>query len=287
MNKVYACIDGSANSAAVVDWSAWSSQRLDVPLELLHVLERHPQQPAASDFSGAIGLDTQASLLEELSSLDEQRSKLAQEAGRLLLAEARKRAAAAGVARLDARLRHGELVDTVVEMEPDARLFVLGEHRDAAASAALRLHLDHRVEQVIRAVKRPVLVVTRAEFKAPERFVLGWDGSPTARTAVERVAASPMLRGLTAVVVTAGSDETQARNLMDEAHGTLADAGFAVETAFVRGDREVVLPEDIKTQGAGLLVMGAYGHSRLRSLIMGSTTSAMLRASDVPVLILR
>lgn len=33
--------------------------------------------------------------------------------------------------------------------------------------------------------------------------------------------------------------------------------------------------------------MGAYGHSRIRHLIVGSTTTALLRLSAVPVLILR
>ncbi|MEO8248990.1 MAG: universal stress protein [Burkholderiales bacterium] len=286
MNKVYACIDGTATSAAVIDWAAWSSQRLAVPLELLHVLERHPEQPKVTDYSGAIGLDTQASLLEELSSLDEKRGKLAQEAGRLLLAGARKRAVAAGAIQVDARLRHGELVDTVAEMEPDARLFVLGHHAPGARSAGP--HLDHRVEQVIRSVKRPVLVVTSdGLFEPPERFVLAWDGSPTARSAAERVANSPLLKGQSAVVVTAGHQEAEARDLMTEAERMLAAAGFAVETAFVQGEPEIVLPDFIKRQGAGLLVMGAYGHSRLRSLIMGSTTTAMLRLCEVPVLILR
>ena len=36
-----------------------------------------------------------------------------------------------------------------------------------------------------------------------------------------------------------------------------------------------------------LLIMGAFGHSRLRQLMLGSTTSTLLRVSDVPVLILR
>jgi nucleotide-binding universal stress UspA family protein len=34
-------------------------------------------------------------------------------------------------------------------------------------------------------------------------------------------------------------------------------------------------------------VMGAYGHSRIRQFIVGSTTTTLLRSSDVPVLILR
>jgi hypothetical protein len=114
VNKVYACVDGQSNTAAVIDWAVWSAQRLDVPLELLHVLERHPERAAVADYSGAIGPGAQDSLLHELTEADEQRGKLAQEAGRRLLIAARERAAAAGITRLDGRLRHGELVNTVL-----------------------------------------------------------------------------------------------------------------------------------------------------------------------------
>src|SRR5688500_15615816 len=110
MNKVYACIDGLAATTAVIDWAAWSALRLNVPLELLHVLERAPDAlPPVGDYSGAIGLGAQELLLKQLSALDEERSKIAQEAGRQMLAQARARATAAGVAQVDGRMRHGEL----------------------------------------------------------------------------------------------------------------------------------------------------------------------------------
>jgi nucleotide-binding universal stress UspA family protein len=35
------------------------------------------------------------------------------------------------------------------------------------------------------------------------------------------------------------------------------------------------------------MIMGAYGHSRIRHLLIGSTTTAMLRKSAVPLLLLR
>ena len=126
MNKVYACIDGLATTTAVIDWAAWSARRLNVPLELLHVLERPPEMPHVGDYSGAIGLGAQEVLLQKLSDLDEQRGKLAQEAGRQMLQSARERASAASAVQVDGRMRHGELVDTLLELEPDARLFVLG-----------------------------------------------------------------------------------------------------------------------------------------------------------------
>lgn len=286
MNKVYACIDGLGNTAAVIDWSAWSAQRLDVPLEFLHVLERHPDRASAGDYSGAIGLGAQESLLQELSELDEKRSKLATESGRRLLAAARERAEAAGVGRHDARLRHGELVDSVLEVETEARLFVLGEHRRAEASHG-RVHLDHHVERVIRSVKRPVLVATSDGFAAPARFVIAFDGSPTARKMVETVARSPMLAGLPALLAMAGSETPEARRQLEDARRVLADAGFAVETVLAAGDPEDVLPALVAGQAPALLVMGAYGHSRIRQLIVGSTTTTLLRTSVAPVLILR
>ncbi len=285
MNKVYACIDGLASTAAVIDWAAWSAQRLDTPLEFLHVLEQQPDRAGISDYSGAIGFGAQESLLLELSELDAKRSKLEQEAARSLLASARDRATALGVTRLDGRMRHGELVDTLQEVEADARLFVLGEHYHATQPS--RIHLDHHVERVIRSVKRPVLVVSQAHFEAPKCFVIAFDGSPTARKTVETVAASPFLRGLPAVVAMAGTDSDAAQKHLDWARQTLAAVGFDVSVTLVPGEPEQALPELIKSKDAGLLVMGAYGHSRIRQLIVGSTTTTLLRLSEVPVLILR
>jgi len=285
MNKVYACLDGLATTEAVIDWAAWSAQRLHVPLALLHVLDRHPERALARDYSGAIGLGAQESLLQELSALDEQRSHIAQEAGRQLLASARVRATAAGVTPLDARLRHGELVDNLLEVEPDVRLFVLGEHDRASTPG--KVHLDHHVERVIRAVTRPVLVATSTPFQAPQRVVLAYDGSATGDKTVGTVARSPLLVGLPVLLAMAGPDTAPARQSLTAAAHVLQDAGFNVSTELLPGEPEQVLPPLLAAQGAPLLVMGAYGHSRIRQLIVGSTTSTLLRWSGVAVLILR
>ncbi|MDZ7863973.1 universal stress protein [Acidovorax sp.] len=285
MNKVYACIDGLAATAAVIDWAAWSALRLDVPLEFLHVLERDPDRSAATDLSGAIGFGAHESLLGQLSEIDAQRGKLAQEAGRQMLAKAQERARAFGVQKLDARMRHGELVDGALDMEPDARLFVLGEHFHATGSS--KLHLDHHLERVIRAVKRPVLVVTFEHFAEPQRFVLAYDGSATARKMVDTVARSPMLKGIPALIAMAAADTPESHVQLQEAHKVLTDAGFVAATVLLQGEPEKTLPELVQAQGNTLLVMGAYGHSRIRQLVVGSTTTTLLRLSKAPVLILR
>ena len=50
---------------------------------------------------------------------------------------------------------------------------------------------------------------------------------------------------------------------------------------------EEALPALLQSLGNMLLVLGAYGHSRIRQLIVGSTTTALLRLCSVPVVVLR
>lgn len=284
MKKICAFVDGVANSSAVIHAAAWSAQRLEAPLELTHVLAPRAQAVLA-DYSGSIGLGAQESLLDELSQLDERRHQQAQEAGRALLAEAQRQARDHGALLTEVRLRHGDVVDAALELEPETRLFVFGEHHHVRPGS--KVHLDHHVERVLRSVKVPTLVVTHDHFVAPRRFGIAFDGSATSRAAVERVAGSPLLAGLEACVWLAGDDTPAAREQLAWARGTLGGAGFGVEAAIAAGEPHVVLPQVTSRHGIDLLVMGAHGHSRLRQLVLGSTTATLLRSSPVPVLVLR
>lgn len=279
---VLAAIDSSVYSASVCRHAAWAAGRLAAPLEFVHVIDRL-QRTTPIDLSGSLALGEQERLLEDLSTLDEQRAKLAQERGRLLLQEACRWAAEAGIGECDVRLRHGGLVDTLVELESDVRLFVLGkrgEHADFAKG-----HLGGEVERVVRAVHRPLLVASR-EFRPVQRVLVAFDDSATTRKGVEMVAESPLFRGLEVHLVTVGGADAAAPGL-EWATGTLARAGFAPVASAVQGEPEEAIGAYVHEHGIGLLVMGAYGHSRIRRLIIGSTTTAMLRNCQVPVLLLR
>ena len=48
-----------------------------------------------------------------------------------------------------------------------------------------------------------------------------------------------------------------------------------------------MIAQQLEAHAVDLLVMGAYGHSRIRSMILGSTTTHLLRTCQVPVLLLR
>lgn len=284
MTKVLACIDGGPQTPGVCDYAAWSAQRLSAPLEFLHVLERHPERALIADFSGSIGLGAQESLLHELALLDEQQSKLAQEHGWQILEVAKQRAASAGVPEPDARQRHGALVETLLELEPTTRLVVLGQRPQPGAVP--RLHLDQNVERVVRTLHKPVLVTTN-QFMAPSRFAIAFDGSATGRRLIDVLAGSPLLRGIPSHIVMAGDPSPAQKEQLAWAEQKLREAGFDTQAMHQPGDAETVLHQVIASQNIDLLVMGAYGHTRIRELIVGSTTTTMLRTSPVPVLIMR
>ncbi|MFP7721370.1 universal stress protein [Lysobacter sp. A3-1-A15] len=282
--RVLAAIDRSTYTESVARHAGWAAARLGASLELLHVLDRHPEAAPVADYSGNLGLGEQESLLDELAQLDERRSALAQEQGRLLLQEARGFAIAMGAATPDIRQRHGGLVDTLTELEPGVRLFVLGKrggHADFAKG-----HLGGNLERVVRAVHRPLLVASRA-FRPIHRVLVAFDGSATTRKGIEMVAASPLFRGLEVRVLMVGKDDDAARSQLAWATGVLSDAGFDPSIALREGQADTVIADAVREDSIDLLVMGAYGQSRIRRLIVGSTTTTMLRTCAVPVLLLR
>ena len=192
MKKVLACIDGSDYTQSVSDYAVWAAERLQAPLEFLHVLQRRPQRSTGMDLSGSIGFEEQSSLLAELVKLDEQHAKLAQQRGRQILGGVVERARSQGVM-AESRLRHGSLVETLTELEPDVRLFIIGKRGEHADFA--KLHLGSNLERAVRAVHQPLLVASR-QFKPIQNVLIAFDGSETTRKGITMIAGSPLLKNL-------------------------------------------------------------------------------------------
>ncbi|PRE49522.1 universal stress protein [Burkholderia multivorans] len=284
MDKIVACIDGSRYTESIGQYAVWACQRLGAPLEFLHTLERHPERAQRTDPSGTIGFGSQEKLLVELSALDEQRGKLAQEHGRLMLQSASDLARAAGLTSVSVRQRHGDLVNALAEMEQEIRLVVLGKHGPLHGTDDK--HLGAEMERVTRTLRRPTLIASEA-FRPIKKALIAFDGSATGQKMIETVAASPLLRALPCHVLTVGQQTPGPRDELEWAATRLSNAGLIVTSARREGHPERAIALYMVENDIDLLVMGAYGHSRIRELIVGSTTTALLRESLVPVLVLR
>lgn len=146
-------------------------------------------------------------------------------------------------------------------------------------------------EQVLLAAGRPVLVVPYAFEKRPlgETVLVAWSATREAARAVSD--ALPILRRAKQVHVVAFNPMRSGN-----AHGDVPGADIALYLARhgvkVTVSQQEVPDVDVGNQllsrafdlSADLIVMGAYGHSRLQQLILGGVTRTLLQSMTVPVL---
>lgn len=282
-NTLIALVDGSAYSESVCHHAAWIAGRNGWKVKIYHVMGRR-QGVEKQDLSGAIRLGARTRLLEQLSELDAERAKLAHEHGRAILEDAKAVIQADGDIEVETRLRQGDLVETVTAKEETGDMIVIGK-RGEAAGVAME-HLGSNLERVVRASHKPVFVANRA-FRPIGKVLVAFDGGASALKAVDYIYRSPLFAGLNISLVFAGRETPELRKALDNAATTLRAGGFEAEIIIREGEPEKVLAQITAKDEHELLVMGAYGHSRVRSLIIGSTTTEMIRSCRVPVLIMR
>ncbi|MGY3865257.1 universal stress protein [Aeromonas bivalvium] len=283
MTNIVACIDGSPAQAAVCDAAAWASTGTALPVTLLHVLERNEFE-GESDLSGAIGLGSREHLLKELAERDHQRSRLAQEQGRLLLESAKDYLTDVGVTEVETQQRRGQLVEAIQALSPGMPMMILGKQ----GTTHVRDHalLGSHIESAIRTLDNPIMVV-QPGFEAPSRFLFAYDGSQSANKVLALVANSPQLKGLACDLVMVGEPSDEHERQLVQARQVLESAGFEVNDRLLQGEVAPRICQHAAEGGITLIVMGAYGHSRLRQFIVGSTTTAILATTSAAVLLLK
>lgn len=147
---------------------------------------------------------------------------------------------------------------------------------------------DVLTEAVMFQAGVPTLLVPHAgpaEFK-PDHAVIAWNGGTTAAGAVR--AAMPLLdnaKKVTVVIVEGGRKRAEipgtdlatylARHDLDVTVRTIGRASTGIGQTIL---------DFASDEGADWIVMGAYGHSRLREFILGGTTARILKSMTLPVL---
>lgn len=282
-DKILALVDGSAYSESVCHHTAWIASRLKASVDVMHVIGRR-EGAATQDLSGSLRLGARSALLEELAAADESRARLAQAKGRAILEDAQQILNADNDGTVKAHLRKGDLLDAVQEVEPDLRAIVIGKRGEGADYATG--HLGSNLERIVRASRVPVFVASRA-FKPIRKVLVAYDASASAEKAIARVVKSPVFEGLEIMLLHVASGGKPIKAKLEEAVAALGAAGLPATARVIEGEPDEVLRRVVAEEGHDLLVMGAYGHSRIRSLIIGSTTTAMVQAAKIPVLLYR
>jgi nucleotide-binding universal stress UspA family protein len=196
--------------------------------------------------------------------------------------------ASVGVDSVESRLVDDDAAGGMVLHSRYADLTVMGQFDAAATIPGVMSNLP---ELVVLGSGRPVLIVPHSGQPAyPLRRVLvAWDGSLSASRAISL--ALPLLLHADAVDVVV----MKAADKADDVHGEQAGADLALFLARhqikvdvverqVKGDRGEALLSIAADLAADLIVMGGYGHTRFRELVLGGVTRTLLHSMTIPVL---
>jgi nucleotide-binding universal stress UspA family protein len=284
MRKMLAFIDGSIYSDSVCDHVIWAAAGDQFDVSLFNVIEGARDADVPSNFSGSLSAEAKNKLLSELSELDQKRAKLAQKKGRLVLDLARKRLVKGGLKKVETHLRNGDFVSTVTDYQDDSDLIIIGKRGEDADFA--KLHLGSNLERLIRSTNKPVLVAARS-FKPIKKLLVAFDGGRSSYGAIDYIASNKSYSELDCHIVIAGEEGSRGHKQAIHAENLLKKASVDYSVFYERGEPEKVISDHVEKYGVDLLVMGAYGHSKIRNLIIGSTTTQMIRSCLVPVLLFR
>ncbi len=184
------------------------------------------------------------------------------------------------------QLRHGDFAQTVAEQEAGAAMVLIGKRGEGSTMEAEYSRIGLHLERILRAATKPVLIASRA-FKPITKVLVAWDGQASVRRAVEIMAQDPLFAGLEVRLVTVGAATEAGPGPLASARAALAKAGMVVEAQTVEGDVAEVIATMAESEGFGLVVMGSYGHSRLRSLVLGSTATDLIARCKLPLFVVR
>ncbi|AFZ34034.1 UspA domain-containing protein [Stanieria cyanosphaera PCC 7437] len=287
MNKILLCTDGSAFAENLYRYGAWFATRLQAEVDVLCVSDIRTQQAVSTEnLSGTIGIDASENLLNHLVKLEHEQAKINHQRAKLVLQAAAQNLKAEGVNQINLLHETGFLVDCLAKFEADCDLVLLGKRGETTSSTSGQLGAN--LEAVVRSSQKPCLV-TSPQFKPIERVLIAYDGSSNCRKIMQFIADSCVFDGLELHIVTVAKsrEEPSAIALIEEARQLAQQAGFEPICYLLEGHSEPKLSQYITEQDINLLLMGAYGHNRIRHLVIGSTTAQMFKSSHIPVLLFR
>ena len=283
INKILIPTDGSANSHTALEYGIYIARKLEASLTGLHVIDVNLiQGPLLTDISGSVGMPPYEGFFDAIEkSLDEKAD--------FILNEFQERCQRAGV-KSEAKKTIGKISPVIIEEAKTADMILMakkGEHFHLKEGGIL----GSVAESVTRNSGKPVLV-TPENFMEIESMALAYDGSDSASKALHLSLDLSRQNAWPLTVIIISSDEKKAAalaaqveeaNQKEQEEQPIADCG----TIILTGKETDEIIKFIREGSVELMVMGAYGHNRLRELLLGSTTSQVVRKSPIPVLLIR
>lgn len=282
-STILAFIDDSKYSVIVCEYAAWLATTSKSKIKIYHIIDK--QMPRArQDLSGAINLGAKTKLLANLSEVDAYDAKTLHSIGWSILEKAQKKILSLDNIEVETRLRTGDITETLKAKEEAADIIVIGKRGELKQNHDSTLGLN--IERIVRASKKPIFIANR-EFSAIDNVLVAFDGSPPSMRIIDFIATSGLFKEISITLGYAGREKEDVEAQFLKSTEILNSHGIQVSIKKLSGDPKVELTSLVKNSSFGLLIMGAYGHSKMRSYIVGSTTTRLINTVRLPVLLIR
>jgi len=270
-------LDGSEHARTAMQYALWLGERMGATVVGLHVVDIVSIEGSFfHDISGSLGFEPYLDFSSKM-------REVLHERGRAILQAFSDEASRCGV-RHDTNLAMGVVANEVAEQARTADLVVIG-HRGVNERFSTGL-LGSTAESVTRKCPRPVFIST-ADFRPPSQPILAYDGSQRAGAAMHAAADFCVSLSLPLTVLTIAKDAKSGERIVNDARKYLASYNLETRWVVRTGNAPEQIVMVIKEQGFDLLFIGAYGHSRIIEMVLGSTTEYVLRNASCPVFLNR
>jgi nucleotide-binding universal stress UspA family protein len=275
IKRILVPTDGSELAAIGVRYAIALAKQFNAKLIGLHVVDiKLLEGPVLRDISASLGTAPYVNYEGNIAMILEER-------GRMALDAFEKNCADEGVACEKLQVT-GIIPRAIVEKSELCDLIVMG--RAGESGQWLDGFVGSTTAAVVRRAKRPVLV-TDVDTPASTNFVVAYDGSSHAKNALVTAAQLGGEWKIPCHVLVVG-DEDYA-SVRDEARSYLETYPVEADYTLRPGDPSEAIVAFASECKAGLVVMGAYGHTKVRELVVGSTTAYLLHHSPCPLLLVR
>lgn len=279
-NKILIPIDGSSDSWVAVDHAIALAKEEKATLVGIYIAdERTIYSPcwSASATMDPLSPDCDPLLLEQAGKM---RSQI-REQGEKALKDLRERSLVSDV-KIETYFETGVVSQIILDYAKKVDLVVMGRQGLSARwSGPL---FGSTFEAVARHSPVPVLA-TCSEARPLHRILIAYDGSDRAKDALNIALhlSKEKDRALIIVTVDDGKAGRAAANL--EAAVLAKEQGIDAKRTLVKGHVAEQILNAAQEENCDLIIMGAYGHSRFVSTLLGSTVDDVLHHTTIPVMV--
>lgn len=281
MNKILVCTDGSQYSQVACRYAAWLGKAQNASITALYVTDlRLFEVPAVADLSGSMGIQPFEGMVSHLREVESIKAKFIREQAETVFKEQ-------GLEeQVEFVHETGILVDAIKARIEPGDVLILGKRGENFEFDAE--HLGSMLERVVRSVPTPSFVGNREFFEIKE-VAIAYDGGESCGKAIDYIVSHEGFQEMRFHVLSCveGHDEEKASQRLSEVESQFSAEGIDATYQILNGVVETAIAEYVEERSIDLLVLGAYGHSRIREFLIGSTTTELLRRCHVPVFCFR